>query len=564
MAKQLIDAIKSRKSRSELGYGILTADRYVKTVSDCVGSEMCDRLYSDAIKSLDELIKQASQKLTYSNPDMIVEVKQSGNFAAMLEKQGEDEELPEIPKNTLMVFRHVLTTPRKDRDGDILRTQGASVDPKMLLLWQHIHTLPIGKLLQVVEHSSKALRNVSAIIDLNELAHDSAVMMENGMGRFSHGFRALEWEQLKETETEPTGPPGFDIKSFEIMEESLVSVPSNVDAETEDILMTLHDRKTIKSDVMRRYVKNTVADHRDKGHAGVDVPDGAQLTLKFGGAEIDITRFGVEKDSCGCDKSSDTLPAAAGDDTVSAEEPVADKASEPDDVKRLEPGTIEGSYEWSERALRNHAGTFMNSAAAVSDMANRFVWIAGTFTDNAILCTEHERSMVPDEFLYWKAEWELKDGIPRFKGEPVAIQVNVTLEEQREASPYMVKEDGTKAEKAADEKVGRVLSRANVAKLTDVKEDISDLKEKENLSRGGNALCNRCIRSLDEVIAAGSGNGDDDEERHITADSVKQAVALMLAAEDRDLVAFKSSFEALLALAKRVERRDDFRNLLGN
>ena len=139
----------------------------------------------------------------------------------------------ELPKNTLMVFRHVLTTSREDRDGDILRTEGASVDPNMLLLWQHVHTLPIGKMLVVHDHTEEKLVLVSCIVDELDMAHDAAVMIDNGMGRFSHGFRALDYEPLEDKGM------GFDIKEFEIMEESLVSVPSNVDADTEEVIAEL-------------------------------------------------------------------------------------------------------------------------------------------------------------------------------------------------------------------------------------------------------------------------------------------------------------------------------------
>ena len=37
--EELVEAIKSRQSQNEFNYGILTADRYVKSISDCIGSD---------------------------------------------------------------------------------------------------------------------------------------------------------------------------------------------------------------------------------------------------------------------------------------------------------------------------------------------------------------------------------------------------------------------------------------------------------------------------------------------------------------------------------------------
>ena len=553
MTISLLQAIKNRTQRkSELGYGILTADRYVRTVSDCVGNAQCDRLYGD-IKNVDDLIKAAAEKLTYSNEDMVTQATaSSGDFkeVATVTKDDGSQEVLETPPNTLMVFRHVLTTPRKDRDGDILRTGGARPDPKMALLWQHIHTLPIGKMLSVAEHTDKVLKNISAIIDINELAHDAAVMIDNGMGRFSHGFRAMEWEQLKEEQGETTGGSGFDIKVFEIMEESLVSVPSNVDAETEDILLTLSDRKTLKSEVMRRYVENTVKSRRNLSVAGADVA--GQLNLKFAGVEINITEPPAEKADCVCEVKTEADPESKDvADVDTSEKDVADS-----DVKRLEPGSLEGSWEWTEKALRQAATGFMQNSGVVNDMGNRFVWVAGTFPDNAIVCTEHERSMVQDEFLYFKVAWELKDGIPRFTGEPVPIQVNVTLEEQREASPFTKQKLGE--DDVDGEKTGRALSRANMRKLQEVKSDLEELAGMDSLTRAGNALCQRCISKISDVM----GSADNETSTAIEASKLTIAASVMrlYACSDDELGSkeVKLALTGLQQLIQQAERRNTY------
>ena len=258
--EKLLSLVKSRKQKkTEFNYGILTADRYVRTLQEGIGLESCYKYASTRQTSFDDVLTKAGKTLVYSNPGMVFEKKLSvDNF--------------DLPKNTLMVFNHVLTTSRKDRDGDILRSQGAEPDPKMLLLWQHVHTLPIGKMVAVTKQNKNQLSVVSAIVDMNELCHDAAVMIDNDMGRFSHGFRALEWEELKEEDGDDDFL-GFDIKRFEIMEESLVSVPANSDAETQEVLLSLVEDGKMTSPLMKEYGKS-IRENRN-----VVVP-GTTITVK--------------------------------------------------------------------------------------------------------------------------------------------------------------------------------------------------------------------------------------------------------------------------------------------
>jgi len=256
MNDQLLEAIRQRQaSANEFGYGITTADRYAKNVMDAVGLDMMYKCAATRTVSWDDVMKKAARTLVYSSPDMVTEEIGYSKRAGSSLKRYDDIELP---KNTLMVFRHVLTTPRKDRDGDVLRTEGAKVDPKLLLLFNHVHTMPVGKMLQVAEHNSKRLSLISCIVDMNDLSHDCAVMIDNDMGRFSHGFRAIQFNKIKARDGAETG---FDVNDFEIMEESIVTVPSNTDAEVQEVMLGLVEGGKLTSPLMKEYGKS-IRDHR--------------------------------------------------------------------------------------------------------------------------------------------------------------------------------------------------------------------------------------------------------------------------------------------------------------
>lgn len=289
---ELVEEIVLRSTKNaEFNSGIITADRYLRTLSECIGSDACYKFASSKSTSFADQVKRASSTLTYNNPEMVVE-----DQIALSDFDVEDVygDKLELPKNCLMVFRHTLTSPKKDRDGDILRTQGARPDPKMLMLFQHTHTLPIGKMLGIFSHTKNRLSVYSAIVDMNQLSHDSAVMIDNKMGRFSHGFRALDFEKNKEDHSngKTSSPGGFDIKSFEIMEESLVSVPSNTDAEVEEVLLSLVESKKLTSPIMKGYGSSI----RSKRPLSLNVPYKfpIDIELSINGKAVAATTINTE------------------------------------------------------------------------------------------------------------------------------------------------------------------------------------------------------------------------------------------------------------------------------
>ncbi len=243
----LLAAIRLRgQKQTEFGYGIRTADVFVRTLAERIGIDSCYKWAATRQTSFDDLLQKAARTLVYSNSDMVIEEKN-------VDQIRKDHDF-ELPKNTLMVFKHTLTTSAKDRDGDVLHSAGAKPDPKMLLLWQHLHTMPIGKAIAIADQNDEYLKMISCIVDMNETSHDAAVMVDNDMGRFSHGFRAIDFEEIKEGDKKrPSGT--FDIKEFEIMEESLVSVPANIGSTTEEVLLSLVEGGKLTSPMMKEYGK---------------------------------------------------------------------------------------------------------------------------------------------------------------------------------------------------------------------------------------------------------------------------------------------------------------------
>jgi hypothetical protein len=591
--EKLLALIKSRQQKNtEFGYGILTADRHVRNMVDACGLDAYEKLMPSRSMSFDDCLQKAKGTLVYSNADMRVEeVKQTSEVSDI-----------ELPKNTLMVFKHVLTTPRKDRDGDVLRTQGAEVDPNMLLLWQHVHTLPIGKMLQIAEQNSNKLSLISAIVDMNELSHDAAVMVDNDMARFSHGFRALQFEELKEEEGDVTSPGGFDIKQFEIMEESIVSVPSNVDAQVEEQMLDLIEGNRLTSDMMKEYGRTLRERHP------VSIPVTVDITTKVNGVvQTNETADEVRKRLSASERQQveeavrqqmygnhlslvgnpaiidgmieqiDRLSAthnetkevqnedkSRGGSASSEEQGNEGDPSTPEEAKttgvetveteatqdQKMSGPLEGSWEWIESELRRSAKNFLQTTDI--GMGDRdWAYVVATFADHAVVCVEKPEAGVPDEFRYFKVEWELKDGKPEFKGTPVQVEI-VTTTELIERYPNLV------SMKSQAEKTGRALSRGTVRILTDVKDDLIELKERENMSRGGGAICDRCVDKLTGLI------GEPEEETSTEIDTKTAIVHVLSHASSSERASLIKLLNGIELIESKAKNRQVIRALVGH
>jgi len=277
---KMLAEVKRRQSENfsfkEFGCGLSIASQYVKGWSDLIGGVKSSYLTGIDIN---EAIKRSENIFTWCDGDQPDDATKAGkdffDSGASLKKFKLPEGV-EVPKNTLMVFRNVITTNAEDRDGDILHTAGAKIDEPMPLLWQHMSALPIGKMLSVDTHNEKMLRVFSVLLDMNELTEDTAKLIEAKVLRISHGFIPLKFTE-RETESKDVPWRGFDIKEFEVMEESTVSVPSNRAA-----VIDMFSRDVFKSPIMQGIGKELFDNRLDKIYPGFSL-----LNVKNEDSEMD-------------------------------------------------------------------------------------------------------------------------------------------------------------------------------------------------------------------------------------------------------------------------------------
>jgi hypothetical protein len=537
----LLAQIRLRKVKNAtFNSGILIADRYAKTIQECVGSDICYRFASKGNISYQDVIKRASNTLTYNNPEMVIEDIYTKS-KQILDASGEAIELP---KHTMMVFRHTLTTPRKDRDGDIMRTQGAKPDPKMLLLWNHVHTLPIGKLIVVAEHNSKKLSVISCIVDMNELCHDSAVMIEAKMGRFSHGFKALEFSKIKEHREEEGG---FDVKSFEIMEESLVSVPSNVDAEVDDILLSLAEGGKFKSAMMLNVGKSirakkplVIVVEKDMKKLGLEKSDSEEEE------EHDETK-GKGKEGCTCEHGA----SKETDDEVDEEKDADDKEMKlcPKCGETMKNGSCKCGYsmkdaEEDETMEEEEEKSKKKPFQKPEDEEKPSEEAEESDEDE-----EEDEEDKSKQMTCKKCGGSMKDGSCEKCG----------------YSMLKKDDDGDEEKSFFDSsKVGRTVSLKNMTNLQHAKKCVEEVHNKEMLmTLGGKALCKDAVKSITEVLDTvpkeplGGETSVDDID-------AKQAMAIFIAKSTDDLRRkMRHHLDTLEELAQTEKRTSRFLKLKG-
>jgi len=391
--EKLLKAVRRRGSEGvRFGYGILTADKFVESMAQMVGIDVCYQYGCRGNTSFYDVMQKAARTLCYSDEGMEVEAAEH-RFKKLVPKG------VKLPKNTLMVFRHKLTTCDLDRDGDIMHPEGALLDPRMLLLWQHTHTMPIGKYLYTARQDEKELVVVSCIVDINDLSHDAAVMIDNDMGRFSHGFRALEFTERKNKD----GKPGFEVTSFEIMEESLVSVPANPDADTEEILLGLVDKGKLTSPMLKEYSR-AIREHRPKQAPGWSpTGDGtsAEGSKGTGDSRGEKDKEGEAKVAGG--KVKDEMAAVSTRPSIYG---------------------IAGSFEQVRADLSSALRDFLADAGVINNRNDReWAAVAATFQDYVI--AEVHRGDGEQEF--YRISWRQGERGAELTGDPQKVEVTETI-----------------------------------------------------------------------------------------------------------------------------------------
>lgn len=123
----------------------------------------------------------------------------------------------------------IASTPKQDRDNDILDMVGAKFALPIPLLWQHNHNEPIGEVTDATV-TDEGIEITATIVKIDEAGalksrtDEAWQSIKSGLVKcLSIGFRPLEYNYLEDSW-------GLHIKEWEWYELSAVTVPANPDA----------------------------------------------------------------------------------------------------------------------------------------------------------------------------------------------------------------------------------------------------------------------------------------------------------------------------------------------
>lgn len=238
----------------------------------------------------------------------------------------------EVADGAIMQFQNVLTSKSQDRDGDILDPMGANIDPKSPLLWQHMPMMPCGKLVKTLAINEQMVATECAIAGTS-LGHDAALLVEFGGLRISHGFVPVDYDQRKDANGNSL--PGWDIKRYNVLEVSLVSIPSNPDA-----VITAFSKGKLASPFAKSWgealYKKRPAMGKGvnvdslKAEGGELLPQGVNVNVTVNMADA-VAGKGKAKPGKTKAGDEDEIHAGEGDDAEDDETPAGTTAGEGDD-----------------------------------------------------------------------------------------------------------------------------------------------------------------------------------------------------------------------------------------
>lgn len=283
--------------------GIFPASRYLTDMVSCQNGGACpSQMWELASASeWDKTLKQSTEKLTATDPEW-----------------GFDEKSFDTAPGFIMVASGIMSTTKMDSDRDILEAKGAELESICPYLWHHMPSVPVGK---VLSHSISTVKSAEGekdavlfkcgILDVGKgLGRDTALLIQMGAMRNSHGFEALEASPMKGA--------GWHITKYRTFEISAVTLPANSDA-----VFTEYSKEKSKfeSDQVRSWIKGHY-DDRQKVWKGWTLADEAVKISE----EVVLENAETPKEAvvCGCHK----------DKHETAEDEITVKKSEWEEMKQ--------------------------------------------------------------------------------------------------------------------------------------------------------------------------------------------------------------------------------------
>jgi hypothetical protein len=558
--EELFAAIRRRQA---LGEGIGLALPYLAGIAPCLGDNACQvQVFKmGAPEEWQRAVKEAANRLVYRDADMVAE---GGIWVANGGASREwGEKKPKEPSpGACMDFEGIITSRKKDRDGDILESEGAEPDERMPLLWQHIPMMPVGKLITIINRSKNRVSGHFSIMD-SELGRDSAQLVEFGALRLSHGFLPLEFEQLERDENTPEHRfPGWHVLRFKILETSLVSVPSN-----EDAVITAFSRGKL----FHPLVKAWAASLRKQLPVTVSVPATVPGGHKGGPIEIRLTLpdpkpANGDGHKCGCGGQGGAAAQGEGGDKNPAFEGLKpypnEHACRLRDPKDFKPKSFRRVTRKSDgKTYSIIMGKLKDGDGSMVEQAYRYPKDEWTPAEAKKHCKDHDGGTFEpagdNEDSFEAQEAEITAAITErgIELDPFRYLLGLTVDTIGYHQPEKA---GQAALLRIGAKRGQRIAKRNLDLLEEADELLGKALEEKDIPRAARALIASAQGNIKRVVKDGKREGDDGEEGKSLETRAREIIAGLLAGKSLSgstLFALFRMLEPLKAGAEAEVRR---------
>ena len=166
----------------------------------------------------------------------------------------------------------LASSPKIDRDNDVIEAKGATFALPIPLLWQHNHNQPIGHVVsaEVTEKGVEFTATIAKIEEEGSLKNridEAWQSIKSGLVKcVSVGFRPLEYDFLKSNQ-------GLHIKTWEWYELSVVTVGANPDAVITSVKQIKRAFADAPTDHSPTTVKSRDEDNTDAQDDSEDEPE---------------------------------------------------------------------------------------------------------------------------------------------------------------------------------------------------------------------------------------------------------------------------------------------------
>lgn len=196
------------------------------------------------------------------------------------------------------IIRGIATTPKTDRDGDIVMPEGAVFELPLPLLFNHDPNQPIGHVIEAT--ATKAGVEIVAKVAKDATAKIAEIwqMIKSGLvSGFSVGFRALEAEPIE---------TGFRFSKWQWLELSAVTIPANTEAAIQVVKSVSIKNEVSPAMTLAEQIKQLQA-KRAEVLAGMDALIQKGITLQ---GDDETNYAAAEAEIAAIDQHLDRLKAA--------------------------------------------------------------------------------------------------------------------------------------------------------------------------------------------------------------------------------------------------------------